>query len=155
MKHSIPLGMILVIVCSGKRSVPARAQDSVRYLDRKSMKETTASGSIQEESPSQITIKSGAASTTKEIPALDVFDVVYDVPGAVKLTYRSASSDERKAIEPATKDADRKKALVDALKGYEEIVSKLRERKIQICRASLAVQGGAACSLGRLKTIRL
>jgi len=136
MKHSVPLGMIIVIFALGAAPL-ARAQDSVRYIDRKSMKETTASGSIQEESPSQIAIKSGAASTTKEIPALEVFDVVYDVPGAVKLTYRSASSDERKAMEPATKDADRKKALADSLKGYEEIVSKLAGGKYKFAERHL------------------
>ena len=85
---------------------PARAQDLIRYLDRKAMKEASVSGTIQEENPSTVAYKPLSLAGTKEIPALDISDVVYDVPIAVKLIYRNAQSEESKAPPPAAKDGD-------------------------------------------------
>src|SRR6267378_1285033 len=46
-------------VCLACLLITARApaQDTIRYLDRKAMKETTAAGTIQDENPSAVTYK--------------------------------------------------------------------------------------------------
>jgi lipopolysaccharide biosynthesis regulator YciM len=106
----------------------ARGQDTIRYLDRKSMKETTATGTIVEENPSAVTYKPGGAAGTKEIPSLDIADVIYEIPGAVRLTYRSAVGEETKANNPTTKDNERIASLNLALKNYQEVSPLLRDK---------------------------
>jgi tetratricopeptide (TPR) repeat protein len=110
-------------------AVPAPAQDTIRYLDRKAMKETTAAGTIQDENPSAVSYKPGGGAGTKEIPALDITDVIYEVPGGVRLTYRSAVGEETKANNPTTKDNERTASLNLALKNYQEVLAKLSAEK--------------------------
>jgi tetratricopeptide (TPR) repeat protein len=106
-----------------------QAEDAVRYLDRKTMKETILStGNVVEESPTLVVYRpAGAAS--KEIPAPDIIDITYEVPGSVRLVYRSALADERKLADPAAKDEERKKASNDALKSYQEVLARLAGEK--------------------------
>ena len=117
MKRFLSAGFCLGVVIWLTGS-PVLAQDRIRYTDRKTGKEATATGTIREESPSQIVYQPGTAAGTKEIPALDVIDVTYDVPGAVKLTYRSAEAEEKKVS-----------SLRDAIKNYQEILPRLAEAK--------------------------
>src|ERR1700730_1167292 len=77
-------------------SLPAQAQDTIRYLDRKTMKEAPSVGTIQEETPGGIIYKPGTAGGTRTLAALDISDVEYEVPGKVKLIYKSAANDERR-----------------------------------------------------------
>ncbi len=107
---------------------PARGQDSIRYRDPKTGKRATAVGAIQEESPAHVVYQPTAGSA-KEIPAAQILDVVYDLPGAVKLTYRSALSEERRATDPALKDEERAKALRGATESYQEVLGKLDKDK--------------------------
>src|SRR5437588_3716156 len=127
---------------------PARAQDLIRYLDRKAMKEASVSGTIQEENPSTVAYKPLSLAGTKEIPALDISDVVYDVPIAVKLIYRNAQSEESKAPPPAAKDGDRSSAQADALRNYQEVLAKLDPKKYKF--AERHIQFKIARLLARL-----
>jgi tetratricopeptide (TPR) repeat protein len=110
---------------------PARAQETIRYLDRKTGKEASTIGTITEETPAAVACKPGAGSGTKEISALDIYDVEYDVPGKVKLLYKGAEGDEKKAASPATRDAERKTALGDALAKYQEVLSQLPKERFR------------------------
>src|SRR5205807_621961 len=106
-----------------------QADDAVRYLDRKTMKEVILStGSVVEESPAQVVYRPAGAAN-KEILAPDIIDITYEVPGSVRLVYRSALADERKLADPATKDEERKKASGDALKSYQEVLARLAVEK--------------------------
>jgi tetratricopeptide (TPR) repeat protein len=106
-----------------------RAEDTIRYRDHKTGKEApSVSGTIVEESPAQLVYKPAGAATG-EIPATDIIDVTYDVPGSARLTYRSAQGDERKTLDASVKDEDRKKAFNDALKSYREILPRLTGEK--------------------------
>jgi len=118
---------VVLVACHA----PAWSQDTIRYTDRKTMKEATATGTIAEESPSQVVYKPGATAGTKEIPALDILDVKYEVPGAAKLAYNRAAAEERLSADPTAKDADRKKSLGDAIKSYQEILPRLVEGKLK------------------------
>lgn len=118
-----------VIVAGLLSSPPLRAQDTIRYFDRKTMKEAaTASGNIVEETPARVVYKPAAAAP-REIAAPDILDITYEVPAAIKLAYRAALADERKVLDPAVKEEDRKKAFLDALKGYQEILPRLAGEK--------------------------
>src|SRR5262245_42220885 len=94
----------------------ARGQNEIRYYDRTAKKELGALGSIQEESPAGIIYKPVAGAASKEIPAGDIVDVMYEVPAALNQTYRRARADERK--NPA-----------EAIKDYQELQAQLRGDK--------------------------
>jgi predicted negative regulator of RcsB-dependent stress response len=128
MKRTLATALFLAVAgLAGSSSL--YAQDAIRYLDRKTMREAPpASGSIVEESPAQVVYKPAGVGT-KSIAAQDIIDITYDVPASVKLIYRSALADERKSLEPSTKEEDRKKAFNEALKSYQEILSKLAGEK--------------------------
>ena len=102
-----------------------RAQTRIRYLDRKTMKEVVlGTGNIVEESPAQVVYKS-AGGESKEIAAADIVDITYEVPGSVRLAYRSAVTDERKTLDPSLKEEERKKAFQETVKSYQEVLANL------------------------------
>jgi lipopolysaccharide biosynthesis regulator YciM len=116
---------------------PAWAQDQIRYLDRKTMKEATATGTVQEETPALVVYKLGTSATTKEIPAVDISDISYEVPGGARLTYRSAQAEERRAADPSARDADRRKAISEALRNYEEVLPRLQGDKLKFAERNV------------------
>ena len=101
----------------------AQAQDKITSIDRykseKEKKTATAvtTGTITEENASRILVKGVIGS----IAAGDVVDITYNVPAASKLVYRAAESAEKRVSDPATKGADRKKALQEAMDGYKKL----------------------------------
>ncbi|MCS6852591.1 MAG: tetratricopeptide repeat protein [Gemmataceae bacterium] len=105
----------------------ARGQDEVRYFDRTKKAEVTVTGTIQEESPGRIVIKSATAGGGREIPAGDVIDVVYQVRPALTLDYRRARTKEA-ALEKA-EEAKRVDALKEALKEYTDFAGKVADVK--------------------------
>src|SRR5215831_99043 len=68
----------------------ARAEDEVKYFDRTAKKEASLKGTIKSETPSHIEIK--LATATKEIPAVDIIDVVYQVPAGIAPDFRKAEN---------------------------------------------------------------
>src|SRR5262245_15226872 len=92
----------------------ARGQDRVLYFDHAQKKEVEAAGAIEKESPAGIEIAG------RRIPSNDVLDVIYDSLRQAKLDYTSASARERRAFDAALKDADRQKALADAVTAYQD-----------------------------------
>jgi hypothetical protein len=119
----------LLLGLAGLAGAPLHAQDTIRHVDRKTMKEMAPlSGRVVEESPAHVVCRSGGGST-KEIAAPDVLDIAYEVPPAVKLTYRSALASERTLTEPFGKEEDRKKAFHEARASYQEILSRLAAEK--------------------------
>jgi tetratricopeptide (TPR) repeat protein len=115
---------------------PAVGQDKVTFHDRAAKKDLETSGTIQNESPSKIVLRSTTGGATKEIAAGDVIEVVYDVPPAIRLDYRGAIGDERK-IEIA-KDEERKKVIEDAIGSYQKLVRGLTGDKGKLVARHLA-----------------
>jgi tetratricopeptide (TPR) repeat protein len=118
----------------------AYGQDKVRYLDQATHKEATATGVIAEETPAQVVVKLGTAGGTKAVSATDILDITYDastLPGSAKLDYGRAGTEEKKASDPAARDADRQQALGAAIKSYQEILPKLADDKFRFARRHL------------------
>jgi tetratricopeptide (TPR) repeat protein len=130
MKNVLCTGLWLSVALLALES-PVRGQDRIRHADRKTGKETAATGTIQEESPSQVVYKPATGTGTREIPALDILDIIYEVPPAIRFTYRSADAEEKRGSDLSLKDAERKKAYREAIKNYEEILPRLQEGKLK------------------------
>jgi lipopolysaccharide biosynthesis regulator YciM len=119
------MALLGVLACTAA----ALAQDRIHFYDRTAKKENLASGTIQEESAARVTYKLGTSGAIKEIAAPDIIDIVYEVPGAIRLDYSGANGKERRASDPSVKGAERKKALGDAIKDYETLLPKLAGEK--------------------------
>jgi tetratricopeptide (TPR) repeat protein len=112
----------------------AYAQDEIRFADKTTHKETSVLGTILEESPSRLVYKPGTGAGTKEVPALDITDVIYELTGPLKQAYRRALADEKRAVDPTSKDEDRQKAGDEAIKEYQDILPSLtgeRQKPLQ------------------------
>lgn len=103
----------LAATAAGLTPPPARADDKVVYVDRAQKKEVTTNGTVSKESPAGITLAS------RDIPAADIVDIVYDSMKAAKLDYGSGFTKERAGLS-AAKEADRKKGFADALASYKD-----------------------------------
>jgi tetratricopeptide (TPR) repeat protein len=123
-------------------SLDAFAQDRIRFFDRAAKKEALATGAIQEETSGHIAYKLGTSGAIKEISGPDVLDVTYEMPGANKLDYSRATGEERKALDVTLKEADRKKALGEAIKDYEAVLPKLAGDRYQFIRRHLQFKIG-------------
>jgi tetratricopeptide (TPR) repeat protein len=120
----------MIAMAAGSFLAPAiRAQDSIYFIDPKTKKQATASGSIVQESASHIVYESGTARVTKEIPALDIRDIIYQVPGGVRLDYRKAAGDERLVNDPATPEGKRRDHLANAIANYQAVLPRLAAEK--------------------------
>src|SRR5947209_3115296 len=106
MKRLLAVVFSLSVLFVGSKGL---AQDEVKYLDRATQKEASVRGTIQEEKPSQIVIK-GTIGGNKEIPAVDVIDVVYQTPATIRLEYRNAELRITASNSPQMPAEARKKA---------------------------------------------
>jgi hypothetical protein len=107
---------------------PARAlwaQDTVYYVDTESKKETSVKGTIEQESPAGIRIK--ARTEVKDIPSLDVVQVVYSHKSVTAPDFREPFTKESRAMSDRTRPADRAELLRTALAGYQELEAKVRD----------------------------
>src|SRR5262249_26104864 len=114
--HIAVVGSVLGLVLQAGTVL---AQDRITFFDRELKKEDTVTGTITGESPGQVTVKPSAGPATREIPAGDIQDIIYDVPGRSRLDYRAALGDEKK-VDTAASPEERKKALDDAIKTYQK-----------------------------------
>jgi hypothetical protein len=95
--HTVTPALLLALAAA-----PAAAQDKVTYRDRTKGVQT-ASGTITAESLAGVRVGG------RTVPAADVIDTQYDVPGSVRLDYNAAAGAE--ARNPA-----------EAIKGYEALL---------------------------------
>jgi hypothetical protein len=124
--------LLLAAFCLGGLAfaAPVSAQDEIRYFNRKTQKEDTAKGTIEKESAAAIAFKYASTGRKEEISSVDVFDVIYKVPGGLVLDYRKPFNKEESAFKPTTKDDDRKQMIKEALKDYAELVPKFADQKL-------------------------
>src|SRR5262245_61534475 len=116
MKSCAVVTLAAVVLLAGSKAL---AQDEVKYLDRATQKEASAKGTIQEEKPGHIVVKTSTGGT-KEIPAVDVLDVVYLTPAAIRLEYRNAELKITSSNNPQSTADARKKAAADALAAFKK-----------------------------------
>lgn len=112
--------LILVPAASGQLT-----EAEIHFFHRAKKKEDTVKGTILEETPGQIAYR--ISGRTEKVPATDVIDVVYQAPSAlVRQEYRRAQRDEDE-IEKAADAEARKKAIQDAIAGYQAVQPKLSD----------------------------
>ncbi len=129
MKVLFPALLWLCLIELGTTSV-AHADDEVHYYERAKKNargEARVVGTIQEETPGSIKIRIGG--TLKEISVLDLVEIVYDAPGTVKLEYYRPALNRERAADTAAKEADRKKALEEAVSHYRKALPGLSQRR--------------------------
>jgi hypothetical protein len=106
----------------------ARAQDLVDYFDPASKagnKVERIRGAIESETPLGIRVKP-ADGAAREIAPSDIRYIRYRAPGVPDLDYRKPFGLEDRAL-GQTKEEQRKRLLAEALAGYRDVLSRLKE----------------------------
>lgn len=138
--------LAVLLAAAGLTTGPAaRAQDKVFHVDpKKGGKVVESSGTIQEESPTQILLKP-TISAARAIPAADIVDIVYEaLPKKAQTAYKRADVLEKKAL-GARSATDKKRNLEDSLKAFQDLLpdakgSKAATRQLQYRIARLTAR---------------
>jgi hypothetical protein len=141
MKRAVTMAGLLVVFCL-IATRPAEAQqksDTVEYIDPKTKAPAKATGQIAEESPAGIKFKDG-----KLVQAQSITQVTYHHPDVAVLDFRRAFAKEANAMK-ATRPAERKNLLANALTEFQELAVKVRSdakiaRYIQFKMVQVKVQ---------------
>jgi tetratricopeptide (TPR) repeat protein len=134
MKHSFTITIVALlsaILLAGGN--PARAQDKVRFFNRKAKatQEATVSGTIQEESPSRIIIKPPQGKARTILVNSDLVDVEYQVPAVVSPDYRKARNREADFYKPTANLGEKQLALKEAVELYQKLLPEAKEAKLK------------------------
>src|SRR5262249_1019445 len=111
--------LIGVIVAGG-----AWGQDRIYYIDPVTKKEATLNGPIESESPLGVKVK--LTKESKLIKALGITRIDYKTRD-FDLEFRAPLAKETRALLKETKPADRTMFLLEALRGFQDLVPKVRE----------------------------
>ncbi len=126
MKHLLALTVVFVLCLL---AVPPWVwaqvtSDTVDYINPETKKPEKVVGTIEEESPKGIKIKSGK--DEKEIPALAITQVTYRNARVDAIEFRQGFTKEMRALEK-TKTADRKAGLQEALVLFQKVAGNVRD----------------------------
>lgn len=122
--HAIAFSLLLGIAGGGAGVQPVWAQDTIYYHDRAAKKDDAIlTGTIQEESVGRILVRANVGGV-KEIAALDINDIEYEVPPRFKFDYRSAINTEKPA-KAGSKETDHRRTLVLAVEKYQDLLRKM------------------------------
>lgn len=105
----------------------ARGQDAVEFRDPAGKKPNETVIGTTTESPAGIRVTpSRKGEQPRDVPALDVVEVRYKT-GLASASYRQPFGKERQALQPGVRDAVRKKALEDALQGFQAVAPQVKD----------------------------
>ena len=114
---------VLVVGCVLIAGPRVRAEDTVYFMDPATKKETTLKGTIDKEDPTGIKLKTKGG--VKDIPALDITQIVYDNKIVDAISFREPFKNEANALKPTAKPAVRAELLKAALLGIQDLDGKL------------------------------
>jgi hypothetical protein len=123
--------LIAALVLTGSVVAPKMGwavDDRVTYHDPAMNKEVEILGTIEEETPAGIKLKTKMG--TKIIPALDVRSVIYQSTLGGKVTaleFRQPLGKELRAQQPGQKPAERLKLLDEAITGYKAVDAQVKD----------------------------
>jgi hypothetical protein len=110
----------------------ARGDDVIRYFNRKTQKNEEVRGTVTEETPAKVTYKPSGSDRAVEVPAADISEIDYQIKDNDKfgrLEWNRPLSALRRA-RSATRPAERKKDLENALDGYRALAPLVSDNKM-------------------------
>jgi hypothetical protein len=127
MKHLLTAAALLASLAV--LTAAARAQDKVRYFDRKTQKNVEKSGAVTEESPAGVTFKAVGEPRPITISAGDISEVDYTVKDGDKFGRLEWNSPNNflKNARTATTPAKRRELLDKALDDYRTLVPLVKD----------------------------
>ena len=96
-----------------------RGEDEIQCLDRETRNVVTVFGNIEQESVAGLRFRLGARTEPVDVPVLDLIDVVYAVPGSLRIQQSKARTEELKSVAPEVTGPERLRAIERAIKEYE------------------------------------
>jgi hypothetical protein len=127
-----------------------RAEDEIHYLDRATRSVATVFANIDQETVAGLRYRLGGRTEAVDVPVLDLVDVVYAVPGSLRLQVTRARTEELKSVAPDATAPERLRAIEQAIKEYELLLvqgernapaAALRHWKFKIARLKAHAAG--------------
>lgn len=110
---------LLVAACPGT----SHAQDEIHYYDRTAKAVIAVQATIEQESSAGLRFRTGARVESIDVPVRDLVDVVYSVPGSLRLILARARNEEKKSLTPGATRNERLQAIAHAIKEYEDLLN--------------------------------
>jgi hypothetical protein len=100
----------------------SRAQDEIQYFDRASNAIVAVQALIEQENINGLRFRVGARGEPVDVPATDLIDVVYSVPGSLRLILARARNEEKKSVALGATQPERVQAIAQAIKEYQGLL---------------------------------
>lgn len=116
----------------------AQSRDRVIYISRakNAVKEETLRGQIMDETPQYIVLTRGTQ--TDKIPAVDVLDVIHEIPADLNVDIRAKANKEEATGDKEPDLTKKHNAYDQAIAGYRELIAKLgKSDKYQLAQRQL------------------
>jgi hypothetical protein len=115
-------GVLVSLVLLVTATSPGLAQDEIQYYDATSKVIVSVQANIEQETVGGLRFRTGARSEPVDVGADDLIDVVYSVPGSLRLILARARNEEKKTQAPGATWSERMQAIRQANKAYEELL---------------------------------
>jgi hypothetical protein len=99
-----------------------QAADEITFYDRATKAIATVQATIDQETPQGIRFRIRERDLPTDLPAEEIIDIGYEVPGSLRLLYTRVRNDEKRIALPGNNRTERLQALGAASKGYEELL---------------------------------
>jgi len=125
------LGICLFLVASPGI---CRAEDEIHYYDRAAKSIVAVQAVVEQENAGGLRFRSSTRSEPVEVPAQDLIDVVYSVPGSLRLILTRARNEEKKSLTQGATQPERLLAIAQAIKEYEDLVAQGQQGSLAAAR---------------------
>ncbi len=100
----------------------SRAQDEIQYFDRAGKSIVAVQALIEQENINGLRFRVGARGEPVDVSAPDLVDVVYSVPGSLRLILTRARNEEKKEPGSGATQPERLQAIAQAIKEYQGLL---------------------------------
>ena len=112
----------------------SRAQDEIHYYDRSAKSIVAVQANVEQENAGGIRFRTGSRVEPVEVPAQDLIDIVYSVPGSLRLILARARNAEKKSLVPGATQPERLQAIAEAIKEYEQLLKESQQGSLASAR---------------------
>ena len=111
-----------------------RAQDEIHYYDRAAKSIVAVQANLEQENAAGIRFRTGSRVEPVEVPIQDLIEIVYSVPGSLRLILARARNDEKKSLVQGATQTERLQAIAEAIKEYEQLLKEGQQGSLAAAR---------------------
>jgi hypothetical protein len=110
------------------------AQDEIHYYDHSVNSIVAVQANVEQENAGGIRFRTGSRVEPVEVATQDLIEIVYSVPGSLRLILARARNAEKKSLLPGATQPERLQALTEAIKEYEQLLKEGQQGSLATAR---------------------